>query len=385
MSDTNLNLHGDREHLLAAILAADAVVPSTSSKPILTNLLLDGKPSHLEINATDGQVGLRSIVRRVHILGQGQAVVNSRQLALILRESSSPTAALELESTGDHSVLKIKLTDGDYSVPAVVGETFPPVPFFPADVVPFSVAASRLEDMLKHTTFAMDKERTSPTLSGISMTIGNGELVIAATDGKVLAEAVEKAEAFFLPAGNDMLAVVLPAVAVNHLSRILGSSSIKSEKVDLAFAGKLAFIRLVIADGLSVEFTSRLVDGTFPAYRAALANTTGQVAITFHTAQLASAVRRVALMTQQASRAIVLSLDKDQALFSNMNYTNGSARIPVSCQYAGAPAKFGLNSQYMTDILKVYGGEHIGIEISRGLIMREVGVTYLVMPISLPV
>lgn len=384
MSATSLHLHGDREHLLAAILAADAVVPSTSSKPILTNLLLDAKPAHLEINATDGQVGLRSVVRRVQVTGAGQAVVNSRQLAMILRESSSATATLELETTGEHSVLSIKLSDGDYSVPAVVGETFPPVSFFPADVVPFAVPAKRLEDMLRRTTFAMDKERTSPTLSGLSLTIGNGELVIAATDGKVLSETVEKGDAFLLPNGEKM-AVVLPAVAVNHLGRILSSASAASEKVELAFAGKLAFLRLAIADGLSVEFTTRLVDGTFPAYRAALTNTTGQVGITFHTAQLASAVRRVALMTQQASRAIVMSLDHDQAVFSNMNYTNGSARIPVSCQYAGAPAKFGLNSQYMTDILKVYGGEHIGIEISRGLIMREPGVTYLVMPISLPV
>jgi DNA polymerase-3 subunit beta len=384
MTSNSLHLHGDREHLLAAILAADAVVPSTSSKPILTNLLLDAKAAHLEINATDGQVGLRSIVRRVEIKGSGQTVVNSRQLAMILRESSSAMATLELETTGDHSVLAIRLADGDYSVPAVVGETFPPVSFFPSDVVPFGVVATRLEEMLRKTTFAMDKERTSPTLSGLSLTIGAGEVVIAATDGKVLAETVEKGEAFRLP-GDEKLAVVLPAVAVNHLARIVGSSTTKGEKVEMAFAGKLAFMRLAIADGLSVEFTTRLVDGTFPAYRAALANTTGQVAITFHTAQLASAVRRVALMTQQASRAVVMSLDKDQAVFSNMNYTNGSARIPVSCQYAGSPAKFGLNSQYMTDILKVYGGEHIGIEVSRGLIMREPGVTYLVMPISLPV
>ncbi len=384
MSLTNLHLSGDREHLLAAILAADAVVPSTSSKPILTNLLLDAKVTHLEINATDGQVGLRSIVRRVTITGQGQAVVNSRQLAMILRESSSQVATLELESTGDHSVLTIKLSDGDYSVPAVVGETFPPVSFFPVDVVPFAVGAVRLEDMLRRTTFAMDKERTSPTLSGLSMTIGMGELIVAATDGKVLAEAVEKDDMFRLP-GDEKLAIVLPAVAVNHLGRILGSGTVKTEKIEMAFAGKLAFMRLAIADGLLVEFTTRLVDGTFPAYRAALSSATGQTAIIFHTAQLATAVRRVALMTQQASRAIVLSLDKDQAVFSNMNYTNGSARIPVSCQYAGAPAKFGLNSQYMSDILKVYSGEHIGIEVSRGLIMREPGVTYLVMPISLPV
>ena len=384
MSLTTLQLHGDREHLLAAILAADAVVPSTSSKPILTNLLLDAKAAHLEVNATDGQVGMRSVVRRVTVVGIGQAVVNSRQLAMILRESSSSNATLELETTGDHSVLAIRLADGDYSVPAVVGETFPPVSFFPSDVVPFTVSTARLEEMLRKTTFAMDKERTSPTLSGLSLTIGHGELMIAATDGKVLSEAVEKGDAFHLPVGGDKLAVVLPAVAVNHLGRIL-SSATKTEKVELAFAGKLAFLRLAIADGLSVEFTTRLVDGTFPAYRAALTSATGQVAIIFHTAQLASAVRRVALMTQQASRAIVMSLDHDQALFSNMNYSNGSARIPVSCQYTGAAAKFGLNSQYMSDILKVYAGEHIGIEISRGLIMREPGVTYLVMPISLPV
>jgi len=384
MSATNLRLHGDREHLLAAILAADAVVPSTSSKPILTNLMLDAKAAHLEINATDGQVGLRSVVRRVEVTGVGQAVVNSRQLAMILRESASPTATLALESTGEQSILAIKLSDGDYSVPAVVGETFPPVSLFPADVVPFALPAKRLEDMLKRTTFAMDKERTSPTLSGLSLTIGNGEIIIAATDGKVLSEAVEKNEAFHLP-NDERFAVVLPAVAVNHLGRILSTAAAAQEKVELAFAGKLAFLRMAIADGLSVEFITRLVDGTFPAYRAAMTNTTGQVGITFHTAQLASAVRRVALMTQQASRAIVMSLDKDQAVFSNMNYTNGSARIEVTCQYSGAPAKFGLNSQYMTDILKVYGGEHIGIEISRGLIMREPGVTYLVMPISLPV
>jgi hypothetical protein len=35
-------------------------------------------------------------------------------------------------------------------------------------------------------------------------------------------------------------------------------------------------------------------------------------------------------------------------------------------------------------VLKVYKGDSIGIELSRGLIMREPGATYLIMPISLP-
>ena len=385
MSSPLLHLSADREHLLAAVAAADAVVPSASSKPIYTNLLLEAKAAHLEIHANDGQVGLRSLVRRVTIEGQGQVVVNSRQLTMILRESASPSVTIVEEVRGEQTVLAIRLADGDYHVPLVIGETFPPVSFFPADVVPFTLPAAKLEEMLHKTTFAMDKERTSPTLSGLSMVIGKGRLVVAATDGKVLAEAIHQGSCFTLANVDDTLPVVLPAVAVNHLGRILGTAPGRDQEVQFAFAGKLMFVRLALADGLQVEFTTRLVEGTFPAYQGALASSTGQIAITFHTSQLAGAVRRVSLMTQQASRAIVMQLDRDQAVFSNMNYTNGSARIPVPCQYEGAPAKFGINSQYLQDILKVYAGDHIGIEIARGLIMREPGITYLVMPISLPI
>jgi hypothetical protein len=35
-------------------------------------------------------------------------------------------------------------------------------------------------------------------------------------------------------------------------------------------------------------------------------------------------------------------------------------------------------------VLKVWSKDRIDIEISRGLVMREPGVTYLIMPISLP-
>lgn len=386
MTLTTLHLRADREHLLAAIAAADAVVPSSSSKPILQNLVLDAKAAHLEVIASDSQVGLRAIVRRIEVLGQGQAVVASRQFAQILRESASRSVELELETQGEQAILAIRLGDGDYHVPAVIGETFPLVSFFPADVVPFRIPGARLDSMLRKTTFAMDKERTSPTLSGLSLTLGNGELVIAATDGKVLAETVDRSEAYQLSQAGEMLAVVLPAPAVSHLSRILGGSApAKSDGVELAFAGKLLFIRLALEDGLRVELTARLVEGVFPAYRPALAAATGQISLTFHTAQLASAVRRVALMNSQTSRAIVMHLDKDLAVFSNMNSAQGNARIPVACQYQGAPAKFGINADYLQSIIKAYEAEHLGIEMARGLIMREPGVTFLIMPISLPV
>ena len=108
-----LHLRCDRQDLLAAIQAADAVVPSNSTKPILTNLLFDAKSDQLEIIATDLQVGLRSVVQRVQVESPGQAVVQAHQLASILRESSSPSVSLRLEHKGDTSQLVIGLGGGE--------------------------------------------------------------------------------------------------------------------------------------------------------------------------------------------------------------------------------------------------------------------------------
>ena len=377
----SLRLRCDRQDLLAAIQAADAVVPSNSTKPILTNLLFDAKDNQLEVIATDLQVGLRSVVQRVQIEHAGQAVVQARQLASILRESSSASVLLWLEQKGETSQLHIDLADGVYQVPAVVGETFPPVQAFPHDVSKVVIRGPRFEEMIRQTVFGMDKDRTSAVLSGIFLSIGNGEIILAATDGKILCEAVEKSEQFRLTPSGDPVQAVIPSVTINHLQRILGT--VTPEQVELAFAGKLLFVRLKTTVGLNVELTSRLVDGNFPSYRNALPMNAPS-SVTFQSSELASAVRRVALMTSQTARGIIIALDKEESVFSNLNYTNGSARIPVRCSYQGSAIRLGVNAQYITDVLKVYKGDSIGIELSRGLIMREPGATYLIMPISLP-
>jgi DNA polymerase-3 subunit beta len=372
-----LQLHCERERLLSAIQAADAVVPSNSTKPILTNLLLDAKDEHLEVVATDMQVGLRCLVREVQVRGQGQAVVQARQLSSILKESASASVTLSLEGRGDQRLLHIALADGDYQIPVIVGESFPHVSFFPADVHAVPVPGGRFEEMVRQTVFAMDKDRISAVLSGLLIVIGGGEMVVAATNGQIVGEAVERAEAF----AGEPVQVVVPSMTISHLQRILGST--KPERVELAFAGKLVFIRLGMPGSLTVEITSRLVEGHFPPYRNAI-NVTTPATVVFQTGELASAVRRAALMTNNTSRGIVMSLEHDQAVFSNLNYTNGSARIPVACQYGGSPLKLGINAQYLSDVLRVYKSDKIALELSRGLIMREPGATFLIMPISLP-
>lgn len=382
MDTPTLQLRADRERLLAAVAAADAVVPTTSTKPIQTHLLLKGKDGRVEVTASDSQVGMRAVVSGIEVQSAGAVVVQSRQLAMILKESTSPAVEMQVIPSGDSVQLAIRLADGDYTLALIIGETLPPVSFFPAEAKSLGLAGKRFEHMLRQTAFAMDKDRSSPVLSGLLIAIGKGELCVAATDGKVLAEAVEKDESFAPPEGESFQAV-LPFGTVTHLVRILGSG--QSDRVQLAFntQSKLVFARLRLAGDLTVDLTSRLVEGSFPAYRMAISGTATSV-VTFDTPALASAVRRVSLMITAANRAVVLKLEKDKALLENLPGVGGNARIPLPCQYAGNPVRLGVNAAYLGDVLRIYGGERLAIEFGRGLIMREPGATYLVMPISLP-
>ena len=66
---------------------------------------------------------------------------------------------------------------------------------------------------------------------------------------------------------------------------------------------------------------------------------------------------------------------------------SGSARIPVNCTYGGSPLRIGLNAHYLGEVLKVFESDEVRLELygpGKGIIIREPGTTFLVMPITLP-
>lgn len=386
VTESALKVRCERDDLLTALQAADAIVPSNSAKPILTNMQLSVTDDSLEIVATDSQVGLRALVRRLEILDQGQVVVPAKSLVGILKESRSPTVLLAVERDADRCQLRLDLADGDYAIPAVIGETFPSVSVFPDTSDRFVLPGGALERMLRKTSFAVDRDRTSAVLSGVHLATGEGEFVLAATDGKVLAESTLRDERF-----QEPQQAIVPAATITHVGRIIAAA--KPATVELALRNKLIFVRVVMdageaggAGNIQVELTSRLVEGSYPAYRNALP-TGSQASVTFDAKELASAVRRTALMTSAASRGIVLELGAHEAVLSNLNNTSGSARIPLVCEYTGAGDRIGLNAHYVGEVLRAYDGDRITLQLNgpgKGLLAHEDGTTFLVMPITLP-
>lgn len=387
---TNFQIACEREDLLTALQSADAVVPTNSPKEILKKVLLSANNGQLMLAATDQQVGLRAILRRVEVQSPGEVILPAKHLVGILKESRSPTVELVSrgggEAGGEH--VGIELADGRYQLPAHVGEAFPLVTGFPSDLSAVMVPGPVLERLLRKVSFAVDKERTSAVLSGVLTRIGDGECLAAATDGKVLAEAVQRDPAYAVAPGSEQGGII-PASTIAHVLRILGA--MKPELVELVVTPKVMCIRCAGGGGsgparIQVELSSRQVEGNYPSYRNALPlDPKGRA--WFSAEELGSAVRRTALMTTSSSRTIIFDLSPERAVLSNLTATGGSARIPLPCRLEGQPIRFGLNADYLGEVLRAYEANEVQMELNgpgRGIIMREPGVTFLVMPITLP-
>ena len=385
--DKVFHIRCPREDLLVALQAADAVVPSNNANPIVNNLKLVADEGLLEVLATDTQVGLRAVVRRIEINGPGQVIIPARQLVSILKESSSQDVFMHLDAEEGQQRLQIKLNDGDYNLPIIASDTFPTISQFPQDKSVLQIPAETLDTMIKQTSFAVDKDRTSAVLSGVYLAARDGEFILAATDGKVLAESVDRKEIY---GSHEELQAIIPAITINHMSRLLSANA--QNDVDLSVQKKLIFIRTSIGGGeagrggVQIELSSRLVDGSYPAYRNAIAaNCVSKVS--FKTKDLLSGVRRTALMTSAASRGIVLNISANETILSNLNHTAGSARIPISCSFDGGEERLGLNAAYLSEVLKAIGNESVTIELNgpgKGLIIRGTSTCFLIMPITLP-
>ena len=107
--------------------------------------------------------------------------------------------------------------------------------------------------------------------------------------------------------------------------------------------------------------------------------------------RLATAIRRVSLLSSERSRAVRLSLGPGKLDLAASSPDLGEARESLTADYQGATVEIGFNSQYLLDFLGVAGSESVSLELkdqeSQGMFRPSgEGATdyrYVVMPMRL--
>ncbi|MGD2063812.1 MAG: DNA polymerase III subunit beta [Nitrospirota bacterium] len=337
-----------RAQFLAPLQRVQGVVGARSAMPILANVLLRTDDGHVELVATNLEIGLRDRVE-ADVQSGGEACVSARKLYEVVKEL--PEAPILVSAEGPDRVT-LKVGRSTAQILGMPTDEFPALPEV-GEGEGLTLDGSVLRAVLTQTAFAISTDITRQTLGGVLFNHdGAGSLEVVATDGHRLAVrrvAVAGEAAAFRE--------IVPRKAVAEIRRLLEESD---DPVALTFAGKHA----TLTRG-PLTLVTRLIEGRYPEYQRAIPGTCKNLVVVDRDV-LAHACRRVAVLANEKTNGVELDVAPGQLTIATQNPDMGEAHEEVPIQLDGEGTKIGFNARYLLDLLGVMATEQIHIEMNDG-------------------
>jgi DNA polymerase-3 subunit beta len=235
-----------------------------------------------------------------------------------------------------------------------------------------------LREMVTKTQFAITGEDTRYFLNGAKFVLKPQSLTLVATDGHRLA-LVEVAHA----TGVDKeVGVILPKKTLLELGKLLAEGD-----GDILFESGENHLFFAVGGRVLI---SRMIDGQFPAYERVIPKGNDKT-IEFDRERLTSAVKRVALLSNERSRAVKFEIDKGKVEVTSSSSEFGEAREQIPVDYAGSTLTISFNAQYVLDFLNVVETDVVSLSLKDDVsqaVMKPVGAdtydyTYVIMPMRI--
>lgn len=357
-----------KENLLKGIQTVYPVVPSRSTLPILSHILLEAKKEGIQLTSTDLEMGITTQASG-EVAEEGAIAVPAKRLSDLIKEL--PNELLQVSSRKNQQ-FTVECGRGLFKIMGLAKEEFPKLPpIGGSDAVVIDQGV--LQAMLDLTTFSVSKDESRYVLTGILFTTREGMLRLVSTDGRRMAM-VEREPKTIAPGEHQR---IVPEKALNELLRLLGEEpTVKIQMKESQIAFDLGKTQLI----------SRLIDGKFPNYEQVIP-TESPNKLMVDREQFLLAARRISLWSTQDSPSIRLDLRHGQMIMSKQAPEIGEAHEDLQVQYAGPEFSIGFNPVYLIDVLKALPDGNVEMELpgpdKPGVIRTKDHYLYVVLPMQL--
>ena len=362
----------NRIALAEALTLVTSVIPVRTTKPILQCLKIEVNENAASICATDFELGITCAVLQVDVEQAGTVVVPADRFTAIIRESIDEVISIEVSE----AACQIRGADSHFTIYGYDVSQYPAVPGFEGEGQ-IGINLAKLQEGVEHCLFATAKENTRYALNGVLWEITGKSLVLVGTDGRRLAK-VKVNLATTMSQELQAVKRIVPTKAMALVDKIGGG---EKEKVEIQFSDNRIIMR---CNG--VVISSNLVEGNFPKYEDIIP-TENDKKVELNTTATLSAVRRAALLINEESKGIKLSLDKNLLVFSSRAPEMGDAQIEMAVEYQGPPIEIGFNPQFLVDVLRVIKKEKFELYLGQadrpGMVKSGTNFVYIVMPVNL--
>lgn len=352
-----MDLSISRKALLDLLARALPAADAKSAMPILANVWLgaDFTAQTLTAKATDLFIGYTGS-RTATVRKPGSVCVPAALTRAIV--SKLPEGDIAITDEKGRVAIKSKGARRADSLISLPGEDWPTMSSPEGEV--HTIPAALLADVRRLTGYAQSTDSTRPHLAGTLFELHGATLRAVATDGHRIATATRQVPG--MTARNP----VRPGAPLSLLapSSSLARLSIPSDG-DLRVSSRSNEGPLFIADVATGDtWSTKLVDAAFPSYEQVIP-ASFPTTITCDRAALLESLSAVGTVALDRTGGVAFEVRDGVMRLSARNPDAGEMTDTLDVSVDGpGPAPWGLNGQYVTDVLRALTGERVTLGVS---------------------
>jgi DNA polymerase-3 subunit beta len=336
-----------RDNLQQGLASVGASIPTRTTLPVLSNILVEADASGVRMSGTDLDIAV-SLQVPADVEDAGALTVPAKKLQELAREL--PEHPVRLVTKGD----RLEITCGRASfrlngMPRDEFPTFPAVNFEQSWRVPGRI----LHTLIRQTSFAVSTEESRPILNGVLWQLADSSMRMVATNGHRLARISVPADGPGAPRAD----LIVPPKALAQVERLFGGD----EEVEVARsdggAGSQGGNHLGFRHG-GTEVYTRLIEGPYPNYEQVIPKDNDRIAIASKTG-LQQALRRMAVVASEQTHRVRLAFTSGMVRLSVETPDLGEAQDELEVDYNGEPLEIGFNANYLLEVLKYIPSEDV--------------------------
>lgn len=323
----------ERTELMRTLAAVSKVVDTRNTIPLLSHVLLSVVHGQLTIQGTDLDIQAEGVVDAEGDLPL--VAVPGRDLDGIVRRLAGSEVLLEM----DGNQLIVRSGRSRFKLPTISPDGFPRLDGGKYD----ATLTTNLKALVDQVSFAAGVRDNMPALVGTYLHTKDGNLVVAATDGKRLARAVGDPAAEFTP-------VVLPPKLLPHIP----AGEVQVE---------ISTTRIQLTQG-NLVITSKLIEDKYPDYSRAWP-TDHEISVTVNRRDLKAAAERVALVSDESmGRGVRFEVADGAVILSVRSQTRGEASEEVAAEVSRPSVRsVGFNCGFLGEMLGQVPGETVTLSL----------------------
>ncbi|MDD4223186.1 MAG: DNA polymerase III subunit beta [Candidatus Cloacimonetes bacterium] len=355
----------EQKELVHHIQHLVGIVSAKTTSPILTNYLIEADANKGEVKITASDLEITVDVRFNAAVSEGGTIaVSAKHFNEIIQQM--PSAVIDLWKTED--LLMIQCNKIDFNILCADHTLFPILPQ-PQLENATTVNAEIFNNMIGKTAFAVSTDVNRAVLTGVCWKIMEKTNLMAATDGRKVAEIVvpnsspaktgDNAEAdgsiFDNSQTEQLMEKVIPVKTLSFLQKVF-DSSIKDMKV-LMERNKIVF-----SYG-AFTIISNIIEHKYPEYQKAfMTDLPNQIVV--DKKKLQESIRRVALVAPEDNNRIRFEIDSERFEINTSDRDTGDAKEFVETyEYSGSDTSISFNFRYMLAILDAIDTEKVCIKL----------------------